>query len=208
VALWSRKGPSGTWGSTSATILSFKALVWAAGGAKHKGLTPFTILVKGKEVKQGEVTDENADRLQRFDFTEYLRPGVNGNYPPVAGFTRGALATIQSDPATLRYSTNLSFLSLMALSSPPKRGSLFTVVDRFPIPTKENPREVNIINEVAALQRLSIGQLRQRFAELFGEATNASNRTWVIKRPEASVWAIKLWDDLKHYAGTMRSEIG
>ena len=42
--------------------------------------------------------------------------------------------------------------------------------------------EVNIVNEVAALQRLSVGQLRQRFAELFGEATNASNRTWLIKR--------------------------
>jgi hypothetical protein len=42
--------------------------------------------------------------------------------------------------------------------------------------------EVNIVNEVAALQRLSVGQLRQRFAELFGEATAASNRTWLIKR--------------------------
>ena len=42
--------------------------------------------------------------------------------------------------------------------------------------------ELNIVNEVAALQRLSVGQLRQRFAELFSEATNASNRTWLIKR--------------------------
>jgi hypothetical protein len=42
--------------------------------------------------------------------------------------------------------------------------------------------EVNIVTEVAALQRLSVGQLRQRFAELFGEATLASNRTWLIKR--------------------------
>ena len=42
--------------------------------------------------------------------------------------------------------------------------------------------ELNIANEVAALQRLSIGQLRQRFAELFGEATHASNRTWLLKR--------------------------
>jgi hypothetical protein len=42
--------------------------------------------------------------------------------------------------------------------------------------------EVNIVNEVAALERLSVGQLRQRFAELFGEATQASNRTWLIKR--------------------------
>ena len=42
--------------------------------------------------------------------------------------------------------------------------------------------ELNLVNEVAALQRLSVGQLRQRFAELFGEATAASNKTWLIKR--------------------------
>jgi len=42
--------------------------------------------------------------------------------------------------------------------------------------------DLNIVNEVAALERLTIGQLRQRFAELFGEATPASNRTWLIKR--------------------------
>ena len=42
--------------------------------------------------------------------------------------------------------------------------------------------ELNIVNEVATLQRLSVGQLRQRFAELFGEATQASNRTWLVKR--------------------------
>src|SRR6476469_5493381 len=39
-----------------------------------------------------------------------------------------------------------------------------------------------MVNEVAALQRLTVGQLRQRFAELFGEATAASNRTWLVKR--------------------------
>jgi hypothetical protein len=42
--------------------------------------------------------------------------------------------------------------------------------------------EMNIVNEVATLQRLGIAQLRQRFAEVFGEATHASNRTWLIKR--------------------------
>ena len=42
--------------------------------------------------------------------------------------------------------------------------------------------ELNILQEVATLQRLSVGQLRQRFAELFGEATQASNRTWLVKR--------------------------
>jgi len=42
--------------------------------------------------------------------------------------------------------------------------------------------KMNIVDEVAALQRLSIAQLCQRFAELFGETTQASNRTWLIKR--------------------------
>ena len=42
--------------------------------------------------------------------------------------------------------------------------------------------QLNIVNEVAALERLGVGQLRQRFAELFGEATHASNRTWLVKR--------------------------
>ena len=42
--------------------------------------------------------------------------------------------------------------------------------------------EPNIVHEVATLQRLSVGQLRQRFAELFGEATLASNRAWLVKR--------------------------
>jgi hypothetical protein len=70
----------------------------------------------------------------------------------------------------------------MALRFAAKRGSLSTRVDRLLTPTKENPVERNIVNEVAALQRLSIAQLRQRFAELFGEATTASNRTWLVKR--------------------------
>jgi hypothetical protein len=36
--------------------------------------------------------------------------------------------------------------------------------------------------ELAALRRLNAPQLRQRFAELFGEATHTGNRTWLIKR--------------------------
>jgi hypothetical protein len=42
--------------------------------------------------------------------------------------------------------------------------------------------ELNIVTEMATLQRLSVGQLRQRFAQLFGEATAASNKTWLVKR--------------------------
>ena len=48
--------------------------------------------------------------------------------------------------------------------------------------------DLSIVNEVATLERLTVGQLRQRFAELFGEATRASNRTWLVKR---IVWRLQ-----------------
>lgn len=41
---------------------------------------------------------------------------------------------------------------------------------------------LNVGKELAALQRLSDKELRERYAEAFGEGTNANNRTWLIKR--------------------------
>jgi hypothetical protein len=41
---------------------------------------------------------------------------------------------------------------------------------------------VNIGKELAALQRLTIKQLKERYAEVFGENTNAANRAWLVKR--------------------------
>ena len=35
---------------------------------------------------------------------------------------------------------------------------------------------VNVGKELAALQRLTIKELKARYAEVFGEATNAANR--------------------------------
>jgi hypothetical protein len=70
----------------------------------------------------------------------------------------------------------------MTLRFAAKRGSLSTRVYRRLNPRKEKPVQLNILHEVAVLERLSVGQLRQRFAELFGEITQASNRTWLIKR--------------------------
>src|SRR5437879_6091705 len=35
---------------------------------------------------------------------------------------------------------------------------------------------------VAALQRLTMQELRVRYAELFGETTSAKNRTWLLRR--------------------------
>src|SRR5476651_346267 len=42
--------------------------------------------------------------------------------------------------------------------------------------------QLNIAKEVAALRRLSTRDLRARFAEAFGETTNAHNRIWLVKR--------------------------
>ena len=41
---------------------------------------------------------------------------------------------------------------------------------------------LNLARELAALQRLSVPQLRARYAEVFGETTNANNRTWLLKK--------------------------
>jgi Protein of unknown function (DUF2924) len=41
---------------------------------------------------------------------------------------------------------------------------------------------MNIEQEVAAMQVLTVSQLRTRFAEVFGENTRAGNKPWLIKR--------------------------
>jgi len=41
---------------------------------------------------------------------------------------------------------------------------------------------VNVSQERAALERLTMRELRGKFAELFGEATLAGNRTWLVRR--------------------------
>jgi hypothetical protein len=42
--------------------------------------------------------------------------------------------------------------------------------------------QLNIAKEIAALRRLSTRDLRARYAETFGEMTNANNRIWLVKR--------------------------
>ena len=41
---------------------------------------------------------------------------------------------------------------------------------------------VNVAREAVALQRLTVPQLRQRYAEVYNETTNAGNRAWLVKR--------------------------
>ncbi|QDU76940.1 hypothetical protein Pan97_39970 [Bremerella volcania] len=42
--------------------------------------------------------------------------------------------------------------------------------------------KLNIAKEVASLQRMTVRELRRRYAEVFGEETRAGNKAWLIKR--------------------------
>jgi hypothetical protein len=41
---------------------------------------------------------------------------------------------------------------------------------------------LNVGKEVAALQRMTVRELRTRYAEAFGEETRAGNKVWLVKR--------------------------
>jgi hypothetical protein len=41
---------------------------------------------------------------------------------------------------------------------------------------------LNIGKEIAALKRMTMKELRNRYAEAFGEPTNANNKSWLVKR--------------------------
>jgi hypothetical protein len=41
---------------------------------------------------------------------------------------------------------------------------------------------LNVGKEVAALQRMTVKELRARYAEVFGEETPANNKAWLVKR--------------------------
>jgi hypothetical protein len=41
---------------------------------------------------------------------------------------------------------------------------------------------VNVAKELAALEAMSVGELRAKYAQVFGEETRAGNKTWLVKR--------------------------
>jgi hypothetical protein len=71
------KNGYGTWGTTSATILSLKALLAGLGGTQQQGKVGFTVLVNGKAAAKGEVTEQNADVMQVFDLKAFTAAGKN-----------------------------------------------------------------------------------------------------------------------------------
>jgi len=41
---------------------------------------------------------------------------------------------------------------------------------------------LNIAKEVAAMQRMTIDQLRDKYADVFGEAPRSRHKDWLVKR--------------------------
>ena len=41
---------------------------------------------------------------------------------------------------------------------------------------------MNLVHDLATLPTLSVAQLRQRYADAFGETTNAAHKAWLVKR--------------------------
>ncbi len=66
---------NGSWGTTSATILSLKALLAGMGGPKVAGRVDFTVTVDGQQIGQGSITEDNADVLRAFDVK--VEPGAH-----------------------------------------------------------------------------------------------------------------------------------
>jgi hypothetical protein len=47
---------------------------------------------------------------------------------------------------------------------------------------------LNVGQELAALRRMTVGDLRARYAELFGETTNSRHKDWLVKR---LIWRVQ-----------------
>jgi hypothetical protein len=70
----------------------------------------------------------------------------------------------------------------------------------------ETQMELNIEKEIAALQRMTIDQLRNRFWDVFGEQTHARNKEWLVRR---IAWRIQaqVEGDLSERARQRASEL-
>ena len=51
---------------------------------------------------------------------------------------------------------------------------------------------LNLAQQVSALERCTVGELRERYAELFHESSQARNRTWLIRR---IVWRLQSFEE-------------
>lgn len=66
--------------------------------------------------------------------------------------------------------------------------------------------QLNVGKEVAALQRLTVPALRERYAQAFGEPTATGNKAWLVKRIAWRLQALA-WGDLSERARRRATEL-
>ncbi|HJN13338.1 MAG: DUF2924 domain-containing protein [Pirellulaceae bacterium] len=66
--------------------------------------------------------------------------------------------------------------------------------------------ELNVGKEIAALKRMTVGELRERYAEVFSEETLARNKQWLVKR---IIWRLQSMSEgnLSERARTRAAEL-
>jgi hypothetical protein len=67
--------------------------------------------------------------------------------------------------------------------------------------------QLDIDKEVALLQRMTVGQLREKFEETWGEPTNTRNKQWLVKR---IAWKLQanIEGDISERARRRAAELG
>src|SRR5258705_7738393 len=65
---------------------------------------------------------------------------------------------------------------------------------------------VNVAKELAALEAMTVAELRAKYAQVFGEETRVGNKTWLVKR---IVWRLQALaeGDLSERAGRRAAEL-
>lgn len=48
--------------------------------------------------------------------------------------------------------------------------------------------KINVEKELAVLRKMTVGQLKEKYAEVYGEATNTHHKVWLVKR---IIWRIQ-----------------
>lgn len=71
------KDPSGTWGSTQATIFALKALIGSLENRTQDVNADVTVLVNGKEAGSFKITRDNSDVLRQIDCKKLMQAGDN-----------------------------------------------------------------------------------------------------------------------------------
>src|SRR5262245_35110173 len=90
------------------------------------------------------------------------------------GFLR--FRQVLSRPRNLRNSPKLALRWALF------RGSV-TVCVALSSPTRKGERmHVNVGKEVAALEAMTVNELRAKYAQVFGEETRVGNKAWLVKR--------------------------